>query len=140
VRFRGRSAGERDRGSSAVELAILGPALIILTLLIIQFALWFDAYHAALAAAREGDLVAREDAYVNQDWRAQATDAATSYYHGLDTSVLAKVNATATQTGSVVSVTVRGTMTGLVPLSISETVTGPIECFRTQVSQGQACG
>jgi Flp pilus assembly protein TadG len=129
-----------DRGSSAVELAILGPALIILTLLIIQFALWFDAYHAALAAAREGDLVAREEAFVNADqWRTQARNAATSYYQGMDTSVLAKVSASTAQTGTMVSVTVKGSMTALVPLTISETVTGPIECFRTQVSQGTAC-
>ena len=39
-----------------------------------------------------------------------------------------------------VSVTVRGKMTGIWPLTISETVTGPIECFRTQASQGTACG
>ena len=54
-----------DRGASAVELAILAPALIFASLLIVQFAIWFDARHAALAAAQQGDLVAREDASVN---------------------------------------------------------------------------
>ena len=39
-----------------------------------------------------------------------------------------------------VSVTVSGKMTGIWPLTISETVSGPIECFRTQASQGAACG
>ena len=73
----------RDRGASAVELAILAPALIFASLLIIQFALWFDARHAALAAAQEGDLVAREDAFANQaGWPALAQTAATSYYQG----------------------------------------------------------
>ena len=57
--------GGRDRGASAVELAILAPALIFASLLIVQFAIWFDARHAALAAAQQGDLVAREDASVN---------------------------------------------------------------------------
>jgi len=57
--------GGRERGASAVELAILAPALIFASLLIVQFAIWFDARHAALAAAQQGDLVAREDASVN---------------------------------------------------------------------------
>ena len=39
-----------------------------------------------------------------------------------------------------VSVTITGKLTGIWPLTISETVTGPIECFRTQASQGVACG
>ena len=75
--------GGRDRGASAVELAILAPALIFASLLIVQFAIWFDARHAALAAAQQGDLVAREDASVNPGgWQGLAENAATSYYRG----------------------------------------------------------
>jgi Flp pilus assembly protein TadG len=132
----------RDRGASAVELAILAPALIFASLLIVQFAIWFDARHAALAAAQQGDLVAREDASVNPGgWQGLAENAATSYYHGLNTSLISSVTAQANrgQNGTV-SVTVQGRMTGIWPLTISETVTGPIECFRTQASQGMACG
>ena len=132
----------RDRGASAVELAILAPALIFASLLIVQFAIWFDARHAALAAAQQGDLVAREDAAVNPGgWQGLAQNAATSYYRGLDTSLISAVTAQAARgPGGTVSVTVRGKLTGIWPLTISETVTGPIECFRTQVSQGSACG
>lgn len=131
----------KDRGASAVELAILAPALIFASLLIIQFALWFDASHAALAAAQEGDLVAREDAITNPGgWTGLAQTAATSYYAGLDTSLLSAVTAQAAPaTGSTVSVTVSGKLTGVWPLTITETVTGPIECFRTQASQGATC-
>ena len=135
--------GGRDRGASAVELAILAPALIFASLLIVQFAIWFDARHAALAAAQQGDLVAREDASVNPGgWQGLAENAATSYYRGLNTSLISGVTAQAepaAQNGTV-SVTVQGKMTGIWPLTISETVTGPIECFRTQASQGVACG
>ena len=134
--------GGRERGASAVELAILAPALIFASLLIVQFAIWFDARHAALAAAQQGDLVAREDASVNPGgWQGLAENAATSYYRGLNTSLIASVTAQASrgQNGTV-SVTVRGRMTGIWPLTISETVTGPIECFRTRASQGVACG
>jgi Flp pilus assembly protein TadG len=145
VRIPGRarlSRGGRDRGASAVELAILAPALIFASLLIVQFAIWFDARHAALAAAQQGDLVAREDAATNPGgWQALAQTAATSYYRGLDTSLISGVTAQAGRgPNGAVSVTVQGKLTGIWPLTISETVTGPIECFRTQASQGVACG
>jgi Flp pilus assembly protein TadG len=132
----------RDRGASAVELAILAPALIFVSLLIVQFAIWFDARHAALAAAQQGDLVARENAATNPGgWQALAQNAATSYYRGLDTALISAVTAqTATEANGTVAVTVQGKMTGIWPLTITETVTGPVECFRTQASEGAACG
>jgi Flp pilus assembly protein TadG len=133
----------RDRGASAVELAILAPALIFVSLLIVQFAIWFDARHAALAAAQQGDLVARENEATNPGgWQALAETAATSYYHGLDTALISGITAQADFGRAVgtVSVTVSGKMTGIWPLTIAETVTGPIECFRTQASEGTACG
>ena len=131
-----------DRGASAVELAILAPALIFASLLIVQFAIWFDARHAALAAAQQGDLVAREDASVNPGgWQGLAESAATSYYRGLNTSLISGVTAQAAPAANgMVAVTIKGKLTGIWPLTISETVTGPIECFRTQASQGVACG
>ena len=139
---RARLASDRDRGASAVELAILAPTLIIVGLLIVQFAIWFDAQHAALAAAQQGDLVAREDAAVNQGgWTALAENAATSYYHGLDTSVISGVTAQAfRRAAGTVAVSVKGQLTGIWPLTVAVTVSGPIECFRTQASQGVACG
>jgi Flp pilus assembly protein TadG len=130
----------RDRGASALELVILAPTLIIVSLLIVQFAIWFDARHAALAAAQEGDLVAREDASVNNGWQNLARTAAENYYYGLDTSVISKLAAkTGTGAGQTVSVTVSGKLTGIFPLDVSVTVSGPVECFRTQVSGGKGC-
>ena len=130
----------RDRGASAVELAILAPALILVSLLIVQFAIWFDARHAALAAAQEGDLVAREDAATSSGWQGLAATAATNYYRGLDTSVISGLKAQALNgPDRTVSVTVSGKLTSIVPLSVSVTVSGPVECFRTQASQGTGC-
>lgn len=136
-----RSLG-RDRGASAVELAILAPALIVASLLIVQFALWFDARHAALAAAQEGDLVARENAATNQaGWPGLAQRAAVSYYQGLDTSLISGLTARAVPDGpGTVRVTVTGKLTGVWPLTVAESVSGPIECFRTEASQGTDCG
>jgi Flp pilus assembly protein TadG len=130
----------RDRGASAVELAILAPALILVSLLIVQYAIWFDARHAALAAAQEGDLVAREDAATNNGWQGLAATAATNYYRGLDTSVISGLKAqTGTGADQTVSVTVSGKLTSIIPLPISVTVSGPVECFRTQASGGTGC-
>ena len=39
-----------DRGSSAIELAVLAPALMLICMLILQFGLWFNARQTALAA------------------------------------------------------------------------------------------
>jgi Flp pilus assembly protein TadG len=132
-----------DRGSSAIELVILAPALIFVSMLIIQFALWLDATHAALAAAQEGDRAARAAESSSTAWRQTATDVAMNYYHGLDTSVLGNVSVSQIRydaAANTVSVTVSGRLTGIFPLTISETVSGPVECFRTAQSGGANCG
>jgi hypothetical protein len=133
-----------DRGASAVELAILGPTLILISMLIVEFALWFDATHAALAAAQEGDLVARENAFSNAStYQTDAETIAMNYYHGLDTSVLTDLSPPIVkydQATNTVSVTVSGKLNGIFRLPVSETVSGPVECFRTSVSNGVDCG
>ena len=132
-----------DRGASAIELVILAPALIFVSMLIIQFALWLDATHAALAAAQEGDRAARAAESSSTAWQQTATDVAMNYYHGLDTSVLGNVSVSQIRydpAANTVSVTVSGTLNGIFPLTISETVTGPVECFRTARSGGANCG
>ena len=138
-RLSGRGA---DRGASAVELVILAPALIFVSMLIVQFALWLDATHAALAAAQEGDRAARAAEFNQSNWRQTATQVAMNYYHGLDTSVIAGVSVsriTFDQGANTVSVTVSGKLSGIFPLTISETVSGPVECFRSSQSGGARC-
>jgi Flp pilus assembly protein TadG len=134
----------RDRGSSVIELVILAPALIFVSMLVIQFALWLDASHAAQAAAQEGDRAARASEFNNQGgWQQTATQVAMNYYHGLDTSVLGDVTVSKLSydaTANTVSVTVSGKLTGIFPLTISQTVSGPVECFRTAASGGAKCG
>jgi Flp pilus assembly protein TadG len=132
-----------DRGASAIELVILAPALIFVSMLIIQFALWLDATHAALAAAQEGDRTARETEFNQGGWQQIAAQVALNYYHGLDTSVLADVSVSRIsydQGTNTVALTVSGKLSGIFPLTISETVSGPVECFRTSASEGTNCG
>lgn len=44
----------RERGSATLEIAILGPALLLLVFVVVQVALWAHARSLALAAAQEG--------------------------------------------------------------------------------------
>jgi len=134
---------DADRGASAVELAILAPALIFLSMLVIQFALWLDATHAALAAAQEGDRAARAAEFTSPTtYQQTAIAVAMNYYHGLDTSVLGNVTVSQVVYNpgtNTVTLTVSGQLNGIFPLTVTETVTGPVECFRTSASQGAQC-
>jgi Flp pilus assembly protein TadG len=142
-RLLGRVHG--DRGASAIELVILAPLLLVASFTIILYAMWFDAQHAALAAAQEGDLIARQEASpnLNLPWASDAERTAMDFYQGLDTSALTSVSADdppPSENGSTVTVTFTGTLNWFIKLHISATVSGPIECFRLEQSGGAQCG
>jgi Flp pilus assembly protein TadG len=48
----------RERGSVAVELAVVAPALMLLVLGVLQFGLWYHAQNVVQTAALEGARVA----------------------------------------------------------------------------------
>jgi Flp pilus assembly protein TadG len=136
-----------DRGASALELAIVGPVLLTLIWLIVQYALYFQARQVALAAAQEGDRWARQNASTTQQWEGIAAQHAEVYYNSLRTKVLGNsISASAgfsTTTPGQVQVTVTGQMIsilfGFSLPPISETVSGPVECFHPDVGTGQNC-
>jgi Flp pilus assembly protein TadG len=142
---RGRAGTRADRGSSAVELAILAPIVLLIIWLSIQFAFWYQGRQVALAAAQAGARVARQEANVTAAWRSDARNAATNYYSALGTKVLGG-NITAKPIGSAanqVGVTVHGQVVSIVlgiKLMINVTVSGPVECFRPDLNGGQRCG
>jgi len=136
---------DAERGSSAVELAVLAPALMLICMLILQFGLWFNAREAALAAAQAGALVAREQAATDPGWAGTAQGAAARYYGGLHTSLLSRLTAQASGSPrTAVYVTVHGPLAYSVfgffglDLTISATAGGPVECFRPPGQDG--CG
>jgi len=49
---------KRERGSAAIELAIVAPALMLLVLGVLQFGLWYHAQNVVETAALEGARVA----------------------------------------------------------------------------------
>jgi Flp pilus assembly protein TadG len=134
----------RDRGSSAIELAILAPALLILTLLVIQWALWFEARQVALNVAQDGARVARAQ---QTNWASQAVEQAHLFYGQIHTHVLTSPDVRVSQQGTPpdqVYVTVTGYVPSLIPglskLTVSETSGGDVECFRPASAAGQQCG
>jgi Flp pilus assembly protein TadG len=133
----------RDRGTSAIELAILAPILLALIWLAIQYALYFQGRQVALAAAQIGARVAREEAATVPTWQSDAVTQAKKYYNGLGTKVLGTgIQATATSDGNDVQVTVTGQAASILfglPLPIHETAGGPIECFRPDLNGGHTC-
>lgn len=133
-----------DRGASAVELAILAPALLLLVWLTIQYAMYLQGRQVALAAAQVGARVARQDANTVPGWQAIAQRSAQDYYRGLGTKVLGGdiTAAAATKGISRVEVTVQGNVASILfglPLPIHESAGGPVECFRPDLNGGQQC-
>jgi Flp pilus assembly protein TadG len=142
-----------DRGSSAVELAILAPALLVLTMIVIQFALWFQARQAALAAAQEGARDARVlsvDAAADPGWSQQVSDDTLHYYDGLGTKILNNVTASPCASNTttlcpgnpagMAGVTVSGQLNSLLNMfggiTVTVTVVGPQECFHPLLGGG----
>src|ERR1700749_2392786 len=98
-----------DRGSNVVELAVLAPGFLMIIMLIVQFALWFNARQAALASAQAGAQVAREDAATNGNWQGLAQQASSDYFDSLNTRLLGSLKADAHgNPANQVFVTVRG--------------------------------
>lgn len=132
-----------DRGSSAIELAILAPVLLILSMLAVQWTLWFQARQVALDAAQAGARIARAQ---QAGWPAQSVSGALSFYHQVGTKLLGGPSASVNPAGgqpNQVFVTVTGTVPTLIPLipalTVTETAGGDVECFRPAQTGGQQC-
>jgi Flp pilus assembly protein TadG len=135
-----------DRGSNVVELAILAPGFLMIIMLIVQFALWFNARQAALASAQAGAQVAREDAATNGNWQGLAQQASSDYFDSLNTRLLGSLKADAHgNPANQVYVTVQGPLGYSVfnffhlKWTVTETAGGPVECFRPAAGGGR-CG
>jgi len=137
----GREPRSPDDGASTIQLVMLAPLVILCILLIGQFAMVYDARHAAVAAAQAGAR-AGEEAGQGQYWQSEATTTAMSMMHQLAGSLLSNEEATPVGGGSQRGVEVTGTALSLVPgltFHVQETSVGPTECFRT-AGTGQCAG
>lgn len=117
-----------QRGSVSTELVIVTPVLLLLVMVIVQFALWEHAQHIAEAAAQRGAETARVDGGSDVQGAAIAESAVTQ----LGGSLLVDPVVNVLRTGNIVTATVSGNAEGLVPflsLPVRATVVGPVERF-----------
>ncbi|HLY81403.1 MAG TPA: TadE/TadG family type IV pilus assembly protein [Acidimicrobiales bacterium] len=61
-----------QRGTTTLEAVLVFPVLLLLLMLIIQFALWYHATDVATAAAQDGVRAARVEGGTGQDGSARA--------------------------------------------------------------------
>ena len=136
-RSRVRRAGA-DRGASAVELAIVAPALLFLIFLSIQAGLYYYGRVVAQQAAREGVSqlrLAQDEAVaetVTEDVRSGVENYARTV--GRETLLAPDADSTYDADAGTVSVTVTGRVISLVPgldLTVTQQVTGEIERFES---------
>lgn len=116
-----------DRGSSAVELAILFPAILLLTFASIQVATWFLARDVALNAAQEA--VTAQRGYKAPDG---AGEARASNFLSQAGDWLVDPHVTVVRNGDDVHATVTGSSVPfLFRLDVSQTAHGRVERFTT---------
>jgi Flp pilus assembly protein TadG len=127
---RRRTGCSSDRGSATLEIAILGPALLLLIFAIVQTALWFYARSLALAAAQEGVDAARGYQASSQ---AGVTRAEAFLQRAAGDSLQSATVSAAGSTPTVVRIEVRGHSLSVIPglpgLSVSQSAVGPVERF-----------
>lgn len=128
VRQRIRQVVGEDRGSATAELAVATPLLLLMVMLIVQFAMWSHASHVAQAAAAQGLDAAR----LPNGTGADGTRKATGLISQLAGGPLTQPRVDATRDATSVTVTVSGTVTSVVPflvLPVRATAVGPVERF-----------
>ncbi|MBG0813424.1 pilus assembly protein [Planomonospora sp. ID82291] len=109
------------------------PVVLVVILLVVQFALWFHGRQVADAAAREGARLARLD---TDSWRQDAEARAAEVLRAVGPELLSGATATAWEEGDRRGVEITATAVQVVPLLPSTTFTvtarfgGPVECFR----------
>jgi Flp pilus assembly protein TadG len=126
-----------DRGSSALELSIIAPALLFLIFFMIQAALWLYGRNVALQAAREGvsqlRLVQQGADITAADRRVQDHTERFARQVGGETLIGPRATAAYDENASGrVQVTVDGRTVSLLPgvkLHVRQTASGEIEQF-----------
>ncbi len=119
----------RDDGSTVVEAVLVVPILMVILLVVVQFALWAQAAQVVQLAASEGDRAA-----CSLGGGAAAGAAEAESVTRRDGSSLRDSTVAVTQApGDTESVAVTGSAVSIVPglvLRVSSTEVGPIQEFR----------
>ena len=126
-----RRHGDGETGSSAVELVLLTPALMLAVFVIVQAALYMHARHIVTAAAQHGARIAR-----TLDTTATGiTDARTAtldYLHTIGGEMTNSPQVTVSRDATTATVVVHAAAISILPglhLSVTATSRGPLERF-----------
>jgi type II secretory pathway pseudopilin PulG len=117
-----------DRGFIALEVLIVIPVAIILTLMVVQYVMLWHARHVAEAAARNGVRVARG----YQATAAQGQASADDYLHNAGGGMFTRTHVDASRDTTMVTVDVHATVKSVIPFghfTVVEHVTSPVERF-----------
>lgn len=122
--------GSSDRGAGAAEMVIAVPLLMLLILLVVQFAIWAHATHVAQATAEEALAAAR----VQGGTAAAGQARAQQVLDQIGSAVLTSPHISVTRTAPSATVQVRATAEQVLPvpgltLPVRATVAGPAERF-----------
>jgi hypothetical protein len=112
-----------------VEMVIATPVLLLLILLVVQFAEWQHAAHVAQAAASEGLAAARVQGGTAVAGQGEANDVLGQ----LTTGVLVNPSVHVSRGANTTTVTVTGEAQAVIPflhLPVHATASGPVERFR----------
>jgi hypothetical protein len=130
-----------DAGASSLEWAMLTPILILVMLLVVQFAMVYHARHVALAAAQSGARVARTQP-VGGGWQGPAEARAAEDVQKIGRNLISGLQVETGEVGDQRFVEVSGEAVAVVPFMtfrVRQRSQGPIECFRPDVGDGVAC-
>ncbi|MEW1653944.1 TadE/TadG family type IV pilus assembly protein [Streptomyces sp. NPDC093707] len=119
-----------DRGSATTQMVLVVPVLLLVALLVVQFALVWHARHLAQYAAQRALATARTYAGTAAGGRAQGERSLAA----LGSRILTRPSVTVDRTATLTAVRVRGRVMAVVPglhLYASGTAAGPTERLTT---------
>ena len=123
-----------EDGAGSLEVVLVMAGLIVVITFVVQFALWQQAQHVAVAAAQDGAQAARVEgatASIGQE-RARSFLAQTA------SRLVETPTVDASRDAQVARVTVRGQVTSLLPglrLPVRASAAGPVERFRPETEE-----
>jgi Flp pilus assembly protein TadG len=124
-------SGANEAGSATTELAIVMPALLLLIMLIVQFALWYHAQTVAVAAAQDGVRTAR----IQGATAADGEKSSRAFLAQAGGRLVEAPAVSANRGPDNVRVEVHATVVSVVPglhLAIDEEAQAPLEQFRAE--------
>ena len=132
-----RSRRGGDRGAASAEIVIAVPLLMLLILLVIQFAIWEHAEAIAHTTAEEALAAAR----VQDGTAASGQQRAAQVISQVGSSVLTSPQVSVARTAADVTAQVSGTAERVLPVPglsfrVTATVTGPVERFVPATAHG----